>query len=65
VGGVERGQRNIALKNICKLACALGLSPSALLVSPVISETSMIIPSDPAFHKNGNEPKHRHKGLPL
>ncbi|MDR2924574.1 MAG: helix-turn-helix domain-containing protein [Azoarcus sp.] len=34
VGGVERGQRNIALKNICKLAIALGLSPSVLLVPP-------------------------------
>jgi len=34
VGGVERGQRNIALRNICKLAGALGLSPSVLLVLP-------------------------------
>jgi transcriptional regulator with XRE-family HTH domain len=34
VGGVERGQRNIALRNICKLAGALGLSPSVLLVPP-------------------------------
>ena len=31
LGGVERGQRNIALLNICKLADALGLSPSVLL----------------------------------
>jgi len=30
VGGVERGQRNIALRNICKLAVALGMSPSVL-----------------------------------
>jgi len=34
VGGVERGQRNIALRNICKLAGALGLSPSVLFVPP-------------------------------
>lgn len=34
VGGVERGQRNIALRNICKLAGALGLSPAVLLVPP-------------------------------
>lgn len=42
VGGVERGQRNIALRNICKLADALGLSPSDLLVPPG-SRTSEIL----------------------
>lgn len=31
VGGVERGQRNIALLNICKLAEAIGVRPSELL----------------------------------
>jgi transcriptional regulator with XRE-family HTH domain len=31
MGGVERGQRNIALINICKLANALKLDPSELL----------------------------------
>jgi len=31
VGGVERGQRNISLVNICKLAESLGVAPSALL----------------------------------
>jgi transcriptional regulator with XRE-family HTH domain len=31
LGGVERGQRNIALVNICSLAQALGLPPSELL----------------------------------
>lgn len=31
VGGVERGQRNIALLNICRLAETLGLPPSDLL----------------------------------
>lgn len=31
VSGVERGQRNIALLNICKLAETLGIPPSALL----------------------------------
>jgi transcriptional regulator with XRE-family HTH domain len=36
VGGVERGQRNIALLNICRLANALGLPPSALLAPPGI-----------------------------
>jgi transcriptional regulator with XRE-family HTH domain len=29
VGGVERGERNIALVNIHKLASALGVSPEA------------------------------------
>lgn len=31
LGGVERGQRNISLINICKLAEALKLDPSELL----------------------------------
>lgn len=31
LGGVERGQRNIALVNICRLAETLGLPPGRLL----------------------------------
>jgi transcriptional regulator with XRE-family HTH domain len=31
LGGVERGQRNIALVNICKLAKTLGIKPSELM----------------------------------
>ena len=31
LGGVERGQRNIALLNICRLATALSVPPSKLL----------------------------------
>lgn len=31
VGGVERGQRNISLINICRLADTLSLPPSQLL----------------------------------
>jgi transcriptional regulator with XRE-family HTH domain len=31
LGGVERGQRNVALLNICRLARALGMPPSALM----------------------------------
>lgn len=31
VGGVERGERNIALLNICRLAKALNLPPRELL----------------------------------
>ena len=31
LGGVERGQRNIALINICKLADSLKIDPSELL----------------------------------
>lgn len=31
LGGVERGQRNIALLNICRLASALEVRPNALL----------------------------------
>lgn len=31
VGGVEQGRRNISLLNICKIAKALGIEPSALM----------------------------------
>jgi transcriptional regulator with XRE-family HTH domain len=31
VGGIERGQRNIALMNICILAETLGVSPCEML----------------------------------
>lgn len=31
LGGVERGQRNIALVNICRLADTLGFPPARLL----------------------------------
>ena len=31
LGGVERGQRNIALVNICRLAESLEVSPSELM----------------------------------
>lgn len=34
LGGVERGQRNIALLNIVRLAETLGVNPSALLEKP-------------------------------
>lgn len=34
LGGVERGQRNIALLNIVKLAETLGVTPPALLELP-------------------------------
>jgi transcriptional regulator with XRE-family HTH domain len=30
VGCVERGERNVSLENICKIAAALGVSPSSL-----------------------------------
>jgi transcriptional regulator with XRE-family HTH domain len=32
VGGVERGERNVALENIVKLAKALSVKPSDLFV---------------------------------
>ena len=38
LGGVERGQRNIALLNIFKLAEALGVEPSALLEAPATGQ---------------------------
>jgi len=35
VGGAERGERNVALVNIVRLAEALGVEPSALLVADI------------------------------
>jgi transcriptional regulator with XRE-family HTH domain len=33
VGGVERGERNVALENIIKLARALSVSPKELFIN--------------------------------
>ena len=40
LGGVERGQRNIAVGNICKLAQALGVEPAELMRFWVCSHLS-------------------------
>jgi len=42
VGGVERGQRNIALLNICKLARALDTVPGTLLLTSSGTETEAV-----------------------
>lgn len=31
IGGIERGERNVAVLNLCRIAHALGVSPSGLL----------------------------------
>ena len=31
VSGVERGRRNLSLRNICRLAAALGIDPAVLV----------------------------------
>jgi transcriptional regulator with XRE-family HTH domain len=36
VGGIERGQRNIALYNICVLAATLGVVPSEMLMFDLV-----------------------------
>lgn len=38
LGGVERGQRNIALLNVYRLAETLGVSPSELLKNTTLNE---------------------------
>ena len=43
IGGVERGERNISLENICQIAAALGVSPAVLFKGwPVI----VLVPPD-------------------
>ncbi len=34
MGGVERGERNLALLNLCKIACGLKISVAELLAFP-------------------------------
>jgi len=34
IGGVERGERNVSLINICRIAEALSVSPDFLLSNP-------------------------------
>lgn len=33
MGGVERGERNLTLMNVCRIAAALKVKPSALLTA--------------------------------
>jgi hypothetical protein len=40
VGGIERGQRNIALIDICVLANTLGVAPAEMLNFPADSPES-------------------------
>lgn len=41
LGGVERGQRNIALLNICKLAETLGTTPAVLMTFSSVGKESV------------------------
>jgi transcriptional regulator with XRE-family HTH domain len=38
IGGVERGERNISLVNICRIAAALDVTPSALLEGVLVDK---------------------------
>ncbi|HYD61523.1 MAG TPA: helix-turn-helix transcriptional regulator [Noviherbaspirillum sp.] len=40
IGGIERGQRNIALINICVLADTLGVAPSEMLNFGTVKKAS-------------------------
>lgn len=51
LSGVERGKRNISLRNICILADTLGVPPNELLSfdngMPSIADTQTMSPNDP------------------
>lgn len=42
VGGIERGQRNLSLRNICLLATTLEIPPSELLRFDLLDEESSV-----------------------
>jgi transcriptional regulator with XRE-family HTH domain len=48
VGGIERGQRNIALINICVLAETLGVTPSEVMA---FETPAKVQPTKPARRK--------------
>ena len=37
VSGVERGRRNLSLRNICRLAAALGIDPAVLVAGLILA----------------------------
>ncbi len=45
IGGIENGKRNVSLVNICRLAKALGTTPSDLI--DFAGTTEETIPQDP------------------
>ncbi|VVD66493.1 transcriptional regulator [Pandoraea cepalis] len=51
LSGVERGKRNISLRNICILADTLGLPPHELLAfdssSGMVADAGVAVPCDP------------------
>lgn len=49
MGGVERGERNVSLENICLIAVALGVSPGELFASwPSSGKRKPAAPSAPS-----------------
>jgi len=53
IGGIERGERNVSLVNIWRIADALGISPSVLFATSVDDADSTVLPMAKQGAKRG------------
>lgn len=66
IGGVERGERNVSLVNICRIGKALEVNPSELFARPdeVIPLNHQIVPGNLRSAKPANKKEARWYKIP-